>query len=281
MTPVYRDAAPPNRNLSAHVLSRRGFLASAAMLCAAAANSSRGDEAGALDLSPRIVRGRKFLAGLFDPSLNLLPEFAGAKSYWLFHDNYLAAKVLKPTHPEMAGKIIEAIHGYGARVSGKIEILFDESPHPLPFRHYRLSEVKRIGEKIIRNEVVSDDEFVGWRDYADLLCFAVVAQARTEPTKARECITAAEAMWDGKGFLDPPAREGGTYATYKLALALLAARKAGVKLRAQTAVIGRLVAQQNEAGGWVTDYTAEGKPLGQANVETTSLAILALDAAAG
>jgi hypothetical protein len=281
MTPVHRNAAHPVREAFAHGISRRGFLASAATLYAVAATSSRGDEAGATDVSQRITPGRKFLAGLFDPSLNLLPEFAGAKTYWLFHDNYLAAKVLKPTHPELAGKIVEAIHGYGARVSGKIEILFDESPHPLPFRHYRLSEVKRIGEKIIKNEVVSDDEFVGWRDYADLLCFAAVAQAKTEPAKARECMAAAEAMWDGKGFLDPPAREGGTYATYKLALALLAARKAGVTLRAQTAVIGRLIAQQNEAGGWVTDYSPEGKPLGQANVETTSLAILALQASAG
>jgi hypothetical protein len=281
MTPVHRNAARLIRDLSADAISRRGFLASAAMLCVAVGSASRADGVGEIELSERITRGRKFLAGLFDPSLNLLPEFAGAKTYWLFHDNYLAAKVLKPTHPELAGKIVEAIHGYGARVSGKIEILFDESPHPLPFRHYRLSEVKRIGEKIIKNEVVSDDEFVGWRNYADLLCFAAVAQAKTEPAKARECMAAAEAMWDGKGFLDPPAREGGTYATYKLALALLAARKAGVTLRARMAVVGRLIAQQNEAGGWVTDYSPDGKSLGQANVETTSLAILALEASAG
>jgi hypothetical protein len=36
--------------------------------------------------------------------------------------------------------------------------------------------------------------------------------------------------------------------------------------------------QQQKDGGWITDYDAERKPLGLANVETTSLAILALEA---
>ena len=43
----------------------------------------------------------------------------------------------------------------------------------------------------------------------------------------------------------------------------------------------RLLAMQRQDGGFVTDYDAQGKPVGQANVETTSLAILALDGEAG
>ena len=39
----------------------------------------------------------------------------------------------------------------------------------------------------------------------------------------------------------------------------------------------RLLATQREGGGFVTDFNAQGRPVGQANVETTSLAILALD----
>ena len=48
------------------------------------------------------AKGRKFLSGLFDPALGLLPEYRGAKVYWLYHDNYLAAKVLDRTEPELA-----------------------------------------------------------------------------------------------------------------------------------------------------------------------------------
>ena len=38
--------------------------------------------------------------------MNLLPEYRGASVYWLFHDNYLAAKVLNTSHSETARKII-------------------------------------------------------------------------------------------------------------------------------------------------------------------------------
>ncbi len=47
------------------------------------------------------------------------------------------------------------------------------------------------------------------------------------------------------------------------------------------AVVGRLLRQQGEDGGWVTDYDEKGRPLGRANVETTALAGLALEALAG
>jgi hypothetical protein len=44
-------------------------------------------------------KGRAFLVGLLDADLGLLPEYAGARTYWLYHDNYLARKVLAGTHP--------------------------------------------------------------------------------------------------------------------------------------------------------------------------------------
>jgi hypothetical protein len=42
-------------------------------------------------------------------------------------------------------------------------------------------------------------------------------------------------------------------------------------------MLGRLLSMQRQDGGFVTDYDAQGKPVGQANVETTSMALLALD----
>ena len=44
------------------------------------------------------------------------------------------------------------------------------------------------------------------------------------------------------------------------------------------AVRSRLLALQNQEGGWITDYDAALKPVGLANVETTCLALLALRA---
>src|SRR5437764_286321 len=72
-------------------------------------------------------RGRQFLKGLFDPTLDLLPEYKEAKVYWLYHDNYLAAKVLARTDPALVKRILAAIRSYGIQESGKIEILFGEA----------------------------------------------------------------------------------------------------------------------------------------------------------
>jgi hypothetical protein len=226
-------------------------------------------------------RGRGFLASLFDPTVGLLPEFRKSKVYWLYHDNYLAAKVLERTEPDLAKKIKDVIKGFGVTGSGKIEILFGETEKPLPFRHYKLEEMKRIGDKIIRTEVVGEKIHEDWERYSDLLFMAAIAEAEQAKDKAQGHFEAGMKTWDGSGFSDRASENGGLYATYKLALALVAARKLDRKLDPEDKMLGRLLAMQREDGGFVTDYDAQGKPVGQANVETTSLTILALDGETG
>jgi hypothetical protein len=51
-----------------------------------------------------------------------------------------------------------------------------------------------------------------------------------------------------------------------------------VTLDQKAVILELLLSQQNEDGGWITDYDAEQKPVGLANVETTCLAIIALEA---
>src|SRR5206468_2130495 len=103
--------------------------------CLAATNTSFAHE---------IAAGERFLAGLLDPTLDLLPEYSGAKVYWLFHDNYLAAKLLKPSRPDLAVRIEAALRRLGVSRSGKIEILFNEAPNALPFRNYQLLTVTNL-----------------------------------------------------------------------------------------------------------------------------------------
>ena len=237
----------------------------------------RPEEAGQKGkLSHVVAKGRAFLVSLFDPALDLLPEYRGSPVYWLFHDNYLAAKVLKAAHSEMAARIERAIRSYGVVQSGKIEILFDEAVKPLPFRRFELLFVKQIGNKTVKTERAGDEAFSGWQDYADLLFFAVIALAESNPKAARSHFKRAITLWDGRGFNDRVARKSNQYATYKLALALLAARRLKVTPSVENAILKRLLMQQNAKGGWITDYDKKNRPLGQANVETTSLAILAL-----
>ncbi len=222
-----------------------------------------------------VKRGREFLLRLINPELGLLPEFPGHDVIWLYHDNYLAAKILAPTHPEESAKITAAIRRYGVERSGKIEMLFGEGT--LPLRRYELRDVATAGKFTIRSEFTTDEVNTHFGRYADLQCFAAIAEP--DAAKSRAHCDEALAMWDGTGLDDDASRHNKLYATYKLALVLHAARRFDTKAPALTAMHGRLLKMQANSGGWITDYKADGTPVGKANVETTSLAILALDAA--
>ncbi len=223
-----------------------------------------------------LKRAFRFLEYLFDPSLDLLPEYPGAKVYWLYHDNYLASKILKPVRPDITQRIEKAIHHYGVTYSGKIEILFGEAKHPLPFRIPELVTVAWKGPKQIRTERITNRILKDWQEYSDLLFLAGIAQARTQPQQAIQYFRQALEMWDGRGFYDRVAQNHHLYSTYKLALALLAARKLKQPLPMREEILTRLLRQQDSSGGFITDYNIEGQPVGLPNVETTCLVILAL-----
>jgi hypothetical protein len=242
------------------------------LLWIAAAPASRGSDA----IPEAIRRGESFLTNLFNPTLDLLPEYKGAKVYWLYHDNYLAAKVLAVHHPKMSERIFAGIRREGVEGSGKIEILFGEAPSPLPFRQYELKDVRRAGERVIRTEAVTARPLGGWREYADLLLMAALAEQ--DAAAAREDWTAAMRMWDGRGFMDAATRHSRLYSTYKLALALLAARHLSPAPAVPPGLLEKLLNLQAPSGGWITDYDEAGEKRGLANVETTSLAILGLRA---
>jgi hypothetical protein len=262
-------------------VTRRGFIKAIGVSCCALDCFSAdvfAEIPASAKLSEAADRGRRFLEMLFDPELELLPEYRGAEVYWLFHDNYLAAKVLADTNQRLADKIKAAIQGFAVDHSGKIEILFGEARQPLPFRQYELTEVRRVKSKIVKTEIVKDTILKGWEDYADLLFMA--AMAETDPQKARGRMDEGLRMWDGTGFNDRATETLRRYAAYKLALSLIAATRLKVTPDQRAVILGQLLSQQNKDGGWITDYDAERKPVGLANVETTCLAILALEAVA-
>lgn len=195
------------------------FVLTAMSLCAS-------NGRGASLRSEAATKGRAFLVNLFEPDIGLLPEYRGANVYWLFHDNYLAAKVLKESNPKIAGSIMAAIQREGTFDSGRMGLLFGETNHAWPFREYQLVDVRHVGNKTIRNEIESSRLFAGWENYADLLLLASIAEAnRGHSLAARQHWEAALKMWDGKGFFDSAAKHDGRYSTYKLGLALLAASR--------------------------------------------------------
>jgi hypothetical protein len=258
------------------------LLPAAVLLGAAIAVPAPAFAAGPEDWIPAAVeRGERFLAGLFDPAADLLPEYRGAKVYWLYHDNYLAARALAWSEPELARRIEAAIGRQGVRESGKIEIVHGEARDPLPFRVPELVTVAKEDGREIRTERLLARVEERWEAYADLLLLAALARAPAEPEAARRDLDRALAKWDGKGLQDPAVAALGVYSSYKLALLLLAAERLGAELPMRAAVLARLRELQSPQGGWITDYLSDGRPRGLANVETTCLVLLAFEAAGG
>ena len=132
------------------------------------------------------------------------------------------------------------------------------------------------GDKTIRTEKVTSLVLDGWEAYADLLLMACIA----EPSRAAawEHWKAALRMWDGKGFLDAAARHDQRYSTYKLGLALIAASRLSPSPEPPPGSLDKLLALQDDSGGWITDYDGTGNKIGVANVETTCLSILGIKA---
>lgn len=225
-------------------------------------------------LRGRLQRGERFLAKLFDREMELLPEYSGSKTYWLYHDNYLAAKILAVAAPETSKVIEKRIRSFGVSRSGKIEIVFGESMDALPFKEYELVEVARIGENVVRTERVTDRALAGWEEYSDLLLLASIAETREDASGAY--FDRAVRMWDGVGLKDRVVAKSGIYATYKLGLLLLACRRLRRPLPFASAAEEILLSLQSKEGGWITDYTADREPRGFANVETTCLVMLGL-----
>ena len=100
--------------------------------------------------------------------------------------------------------------------------MFGESGQPLPFRTYVLTNVASLDGKTIRTELVTTNILSGRDESADLLLLASLAQARSAETEARRHFERAVAMWEGQGFTDRATKHSGLYATYKLALYLIA-----------------------------------------------------------
>lgn len=264
-------------NLGQFNLQLRQLLAIIFLLFGALSRAESAETVSKDDIANRVRRGESFLTNLFDARLNLLPEYRGSSTYWLFHDNYLAAHVLADSRPDLSLRIRSALAGFGVTNSGKIEIVFGEAAQPLPFRQYLLTNVTVLNGKTIRTELVTTNVLHGWERYADLLLLAAVAQAKSKPAEARSHFEKAGALWDGSGFKDLAAQQSNIYATYKLALYLIAAARLNEPAPHRDEIRARLLAMQSPEGGWITDYK-DGKPVGVANVETTCLSLLALKA---
>ncbi|WP_420917922.1 hypothetical protein [Pyrodictium abyssi] len=245
---------------------------------------------------PRVDGLRSFLEAQYVPEAGLLRAAVAAypdnATIWVASDNLLAARALLVLGSPLAGRVLEALEGYGGGFDGAHEVLIG---HRIPGVFYEAGEVV-LGEVysrslgavlVVKRELHCCRVMEDWGRYADLVVYRALDRLLAgDIAGAERLYELLMGMWDGRGFRD--AAFDGTYESYKLALAVylhraLAAAGSPVVEGYRGAVeeccrlLGLL---QRSDGGIATHYRVDGGgavvPVGDANVETTSITVLAL-----
>lgn len=242
---------------------------------------------GAVDRSALL----SFLRSQYVPSVGLLRAAVNAHpdnvTIYIANDNILASRALAVLGDhELASRITSKLDSeYGGGYNGRIEVLLGID---IPDRFYTpvyelIGEVEgyRIVYEKSGGEVVED-----WHKYADLLVYrALDSLLRGSRPHSEILFLNLTMMWDGYGFRDKAF--SGVYATYKCGLFVYLYR--ALEASGSSVVYGQshikdkcieiISAAQDPTGGIRTDYRVVNGSVvieGDANVETTSIVILAL-----
>ncbi len=228
-----------------------------------------------------IQSGIGFIDAQYNPDLGLLREApeAAPHTYWLTNDNVLAAYTFAQLgNKEMETALTSSVKHYGSATNGLIEAVWG-APIPLPPYVERKVMIAELGPEQIWQESHTDGaRFDDWMAYANLAFLGALSEHNQGHSEnAQHIFEQAMKKFDDVGFKD--AAFDGRYETYKVALALYTGSKTVAPMRATAPkLLNALLAQQMPNGGFVTHYRDLHTPAGDTNVETTALALLALNA---
>lgn len=233
---------------------------------------------GTENAEPDVAAAVEFLKSLYDPEVGLIAmsdegsmvvsgsEYPFSRIFWVYSDNFLAAKALEPYEPELSRRLEEKLKEYDLPPPGYWEALFCFTI-PEPPRVAKVDILQMTPEYVILSEDHNEGPpLVG--TYADVLIYRAIN------LRDPSLFLRARSMWDGLGVWDDATEADGLYASYKLALLLIGANVLQVDLRDRGQIEATLWSMQQENGGITTFYDLEGNTVGTASTESTSLAIL-------
>jgi hypothetical protein len=256
-------------------------------------------EIDSLNLTVFVERSTEFLLNQFNESLGLCGEApqAAPNTYWLVSDNLWAWKALdlvsKSGFPDAyrAGVVANEIYSTLTTLAKNYSLPADSNGLPISYEHeavigdvamppYKGATVLTVYDDgypvntIVCNGTLMPD----WDNYADLVLYCAISYNwEHDQPDAVDNFSTAVAMWNATSMGLQDKAFNGTYDTYKLALLLYASRLLGQGLPFESELLNRIYSQQNASdGGIVTNYYADGTPVGDANTETTSMVIIAL-----
>ena len=247
-------------------------------------------------LQPAIDAGLRFLKGQYNEQYGLLQESpnVGRHRYYLTNDNALAAYVFEQVGEEAWAKTLrDSLDRYGYQDNGFVDVAWGEAIVWPPLHHKDVI-VEQFGEgecdflneeetgplaDCVLQETHTPDLgfFYDWSSFSNLHCMGAINEYNKGNLEVARWLYETElSTFDGNGWADEAwNRRGGVYETIGLVWCLYA----GALLQAPVhdGVLSTLLDQQNlETGGFHTHYRAGQPRLADPNVETTSLALLAL-----
>jgi hypothetical protein len=242
--------------------------------------------------NPNTVKmAEDYLVGQYNPTVGLLSEQSGSSTYWLYSDNYLAVLAMQAangsspsTQAMLAQNVSSTLHRYIDEIPGALNQYMVLTSNSSDFNAPSSYQVATVGGASIKIALNNGSGTLSLDNYADIAFLEALYYNRTGQNVEAACLFDTGAnMYNGVGindsvYSDPASSSYHQYQTYKLALYLLAGKTLGQSVPPSVEAV-LLKMQDNTTGGFYTGYDSSYSPAGTTeNVETTSLAILALTA---
>jgi hypothetical protein len=257
------------------------------------AHSSNKTEIGMI--SQQLMNAADYIKNRYDDRMGLVTEsedeglvngFPHSRTFWIYSDNLWASKAMRPFYPEIALNISESITPYidAYNESDMYEVALGTRV-PMPFHTNMTISIANVklgnaNYSILANRHGPEDGtiFTDAASYADLSFYlSLDYYLNHNMVASKYWFRTGETLWNGKGFLDKPAKTDQVYQNYKLGLYLLCDKVTGYDSVIYDEVETALWSYQIANGGIASLSYFNGTPCGTANVETTSISLLAFD----
>ncbi|MGP8125660.1 MAG: hypothetical protein ACLQEQ_07340 [Nitrososphaerales archaeon] len=238
-----------------------------------------------------VEAGLYYLASNYNPHIGLISETPHSDVYWLYSDNYLAALVLNQTGSSnstlmaIANNISATLHHYSPRLG------YATNQYMLLSSYWKGScslssadnyTIPYAGNPKIMVTLNNGSGTLSETQYTDAAFLqAICDQNQGNTTGWSQGFSDGVSFFNGVGLNDTPFQEGssrGIYQTYKLALFIytIETQCGPFNQTAYQLALTTLLQMQAPDGGFYTGYNPDLSINGATNVETTSLAILAM-----
>ncbi len=246
-------------------------------------------------INQRLLNAANYIKNRYDPRIGLVSESEDTgsnvpdgtpcyRTFWVYSDNLWASQALKPFFPQIANNISKSImpylveYGYSNLFEVVLGIKITDTIYGksnLKVATYTFDDTNYT-VWVDRHKPGDGEIFYDAEEYADLAFYlSLNYYLKGNRTASEHWFRIGEEMWNDYGFLDKAAKESGRYQNYKLGLYLFTVKATGFTSEIYNSVENVAWSYQKENGGIATQSYLNGTIYGTANIETTSILLLA------